>query len=232
MRKDGTIAALLLMLGCQLAVWSNTREVQPYFTIVPQVPTVRTVQALSLGDPQFYFRVLGLDIQNAGDGYGHFTALKEYDYAALSRWFSLLDELDNQSNFIPAMASYYYAQTPKAEDTRYIVDYLVKHYAHDPAKKWWWLVQAKYLADHRLNDKPLALKIAYMLADAPGDLPVWARQMPAFVLEDMGEKEEALAIIQGILNSAENLSEGELNFMHYFIEERLNAIDPSLLKPQ
>ena len=191
--------------------------------IVPDVPNERAINILALGDRQFYFRHLAFIIQNAGDSWGRFTALKDYNYPQLLEWFLLLDSLDSQSNFIPSLASYYYAQTQTKSDTIYIVEYLRQHANRNLRTKWWWLVQATYIANHILKDKQLALEIAYELTLVPRDvkMPLWARQMPAFIHEQLGEKDASKEIIINILENFDNLSDGELNFMEYFIRDRL-----------
>lgn len=219
---------LSLALLLQLSFWLYTRHIQPVMYIVPPVPGEVEVKALSFGDTQLYFRVLAFQIQNSGDTFGRFTALKNYDYNKLSLWFYLLDSLDPQSNYMPAMASYYYSQTQYTPDVRYMIDYLVAHSAREPTKNWWWMAQAVYLANHRLKDKHLALKLAYKLAAIPGDLPIWTRQMPAFIHEELGEKEEALAIIMGIAKDVDKLTPGEVNFMNYFIKDRLGYLKKAI----
>lgn len=219
---------LAVFLAAQIGLFSYTRHVVPDFSILPALPSQTEINALSLGEREFYFRVRGLGLQNAGDSFGRATPLKDYDYAVLQQWFFVLDTLDSYSHYIPSLAAYYYSNTQHYPDTRYIVDYLVTHADKDPGHNWWWYAQAIYLANYKLQDKKLALDIAYKLARAPGDLPIWTRQYPAFLLADLGETEQALIIIKGVLDNTENLSQGELNFMHYFIEERLKQAKKEL----
>jgi hypothetical protein len=75
-----------------------------------------------------------------------------------------------------------------------------------------------------LQDNNRALELAQRLRGVRG-IPVWAQQMPAFIQENRGEFGDALAIIQDILKHPEDFSEGELNFMRYFIDERLGKLD-------
>ncbi len=215
---------LFALLALQLVFWFSVKDIKPNLSIVPPLPSAVEVKALAFGDEQFYFRVLGLEIQNAGDTFGRFTPLKNYDYKTLSKWFHLLDTLDRRSNYIPALASYYYGNSQNVSDVPYVVDYLEKHASYDPAQKWWWLSQAVYLANYRMEDKKRALELAKELAASPGKIPIWARQMPAFIMEDLGEKAEALALIQGLSESIDELSQGEINFMNYFIKDRLGYI--------
>lgn len=219
------LAAFLLLLGAQCFVWFTLKPHRPNMAIVPPLPTKNAVKALSLGDSQLYFRILAFRLQNAGDTFGRNTPLKDYDYALLERWFLLLDGLDAKSNFVPALAGYYFAQSQNVEDVRYVVRYLEQHYDRDPQTKWWWLSQAMYLANHRLKDKPLALRLATKLSQTPAEVPIWARQMPAFIYEQMGEREAAYRFIRQILDHADDLSPHDIQFMEYFIRDRLKFLE-------
>ena len=215
--------SLILVLLIQIVFWSKTSHIKPDMIIVPEPPKTVVAKLLSLGDTQFYFRYLTFRLQTAGDSWGRFTALKDYNYKKLADWFYLLDEFDAKSNFVPSIASYYYSQTQNPQDTIYIVEYLEQHALRDIRKKWWWLAQAVYIANHKLEDKRLALRLAYELKNAPLDIamPLWARQMPAFIHEKLGEYAAAKEIIADILQNNEQFTEGELNFMEHFLSERL-----------
>src|SRR5271156_5023120 len=95
---------LMVFAALQLCFWSETREKLPDMSIVPDVPGRVAVKALSFGDEEFYFRLLALDIQNAGDTFGRFTELYKYDFRKLYAWFTLLDSLDNESDYMPFIA--------------------------------------------------------------------------------------------------------------------------------
>ena len=215
--------ALVLLLLCQLMVWWQVRDIRPQLDIVAEVPTHNAAQAMSLGDAEFYFRWLALNVQNSGDTYGRFTALREYDYARLYAWLELLDSLDSHSNMMPSMAAYYFSQTQKTEDIRYLVDYLYAHATRDIANKWWWLIQAGYLANHKLNDMDLTLKVSKPLLNPA--VPVWAQQMLAVVHESRGEMDDALNIMEAIRDHAEHIPDADLRYMEYFVRERLHKLE-------
>jgi len=216
---------LLVVFVCfQVIFWSQTRARLPDMGIVPDVPGRTAVKALSFGDEEFYFRLLTLDIQSAGDTFGRFTELYKYDFKKLYAWFILLDSLDNESDYVPFIASYYYSQTQHVQDVRYVVDYLYQHSASRPEKKYWWLAQAVYLAQHKLQDKDLAIKMALPLEKAD-NAPFWVRQLPAFVHESRGEMADALRIIEHIQANSKNIPEGELHFMKYFVDERIKRLE-------
>lgn len=210
---------LLVFAALQVGFWGMTKAKLPDMGIVPDVPGKVAVTALSFGDEEFYFRLLALDIQNAGDTFGRFTELYKYDYQKLYAWFTLLDTLDNVSDYMPFIASYYYSQTQYVPDVIYVINYLYEHSASRPEKKYWWLAQATYLAQHKLHDTDLALKMASPLEHAD-NAPFWVRQLPAFVHENRGEMEDAIRIMDAIKEHSENIPPGELRFMTYFVEER------------
>lgn len=224
-RTDLLLIATLCM---QIMLWTQTKHHMPEMGILPQVPNPIAIEALSLGDEQFYFRALAFQLQNAGDTFGRFTALKKYDYDKLYRWFKILDGLDSKSHLIPSLAGYYFSQTQNTADVRYIIDYLDQHVNLDDYNKhhkWWWLSQSVYLANHKLEDKELALKLAYKLAATEReDIPFWAKQMPAFIHEQMGEDQQALMVIKHIMENIETIPPGELNFMRHFVKDRLDML--------
>lgn len=210
----------------QILFWFKTENIKPSVYVVPPLPNKYSIEALSLGDKEFYFRILASKIQNAGDTFGRFTPLKEYDYEKLYQWWKILDSLNDKSNLIPTLASYYYSQTQNIEDNIYIVKYLDEHSSKDLDKNWWWMYQAIYIANISLKDHQLALKLAYKLSKADvKKAPLWIKEMPAFIHSRYGEDCEAFAIISRLLKENENgihkIKAEELSFMNHFIKQRL-----------
>lgn len=220
----------MALVSLQLCYWYKTKDITPELSIVPEVPGRQALHALTFGDDQFYFRILAFNLQNAGDTFGRSTSLRYYDFNKLYHWFNLLDELDPKSNVIPALATYYFSQTQNIKDVRYVVDYLYIHSGRDVAKKWWWLIQAIYLAMHKLNDNDLALKVSTPLINK--SVPVWAQQMAAVVREKRGEMDDAIRIMETIKEHADtkDIKEQDIKYMTYFINERIKKID-KLQKP-
>ncbi len=178
----------------QIVFWYDTRNVRPEMEIVPSVPGEKTIEAITFGDREFFFRALAINIQTFGDAFGRFSPLYKYDFSKLYRWFLLADLLDNHSDMIPTLASYYFSQSQHPLDNIWIVKYL-EQYAHGRIHdKWWWQTQAAYLANHKLKDKDWAIRLALPLQNEQG-IPFWARQMAAFVYEEKGEFASALAIM-------------------------------------
>ena len=216
-------ALFAAFLSMQVAYWNYARPFKPDLSIVPNVPRVDAVRAISMGDEEFYFRMLSLTLQNFGDTFGRFTPLKNYDYAKLSKWFHLLDQLNARSNMLPAMAAYYYSQSQYTPDVRYMADFLYEHSIKDVKHKWWWLVQCLYLTMHKLHDQEFTLKVAKPLLNP--EVPAWAQQMLAVVYEKRGEMEDALHIMETIRDNATQITDADLKYMRYFIEERIKKLD-------
>jgi hypothetical protein len=219
-RRNGLIllAAALLLHG---ALALHHRERRADWPGVPPAPPVLLAPALALGDPQLFYRAAAFALQNMGDGGGRVTPLADYNHARLSDWLDLLDRLDPEARYAPTLAAYYFSQTPDRDGLRRIVAYLGRVGARDPARNWRWLAHAAWLARHRLQDLPLALTAARYLAGLPADdVPLWARQMPAFVLAEVGEREAARDLMATILATDLNLSPGEIALMERFIDRQ------------
>jgi hypothetical protein len=215
---------LVLALAAQIGFWYSVKDIKPNLEITPEIPTANQTEAFSLGDRQFFFRAKTLDLQMAGDTFGRTTALKDYDYPLLKKWFFYLDTLDSKSNFTPSIAAYYFSRTQNPPDVIYTLDYLEAHADKDPTAKWWWYSQAIYLANSVLGDKERALEIAVKLRNVKGDLPIWARQMEAFMREDLGDKDSAEAIMCDVFANFKDIPDFERNFMMYFFQERMNTV--------
>lgn len=198
------------------------RDLKALWINVPPVPTKEASIVMAMGDPQLAYRVNGIMIQNMGDTGGRTTALSDYDYNKLSKWFFLADQLDQRSDFIPLLASFYFGGTQKPEDLDPLIDYLSIVGVRPYGEKWRWLAQAVYLSRFRQDDLDKALGLAYMLANmnAP-DMPAWTRQMPAFIAAAQGDKETSYNIIVSILKeTSAELHPNEVNFMVNYICER------------
>jgi len=221
---------LFLFLILQISFWYKTESIKPKLGLLPNVPNKFLVKAMSFGDEEFYFRTQAFKIQNAGDTFGRFSSLKDYDYKKLSEWFLTLDEMDSTSNYVPSLAAYYYSQTQRPEDTKYIIDYLEQHADKNPDEKWWWYYQATNIALHILKDKDRALEISYKLKDIKADIPLSARQLSAIMLKEKGKNCEAIMLINEIAEDYEKsgedkkLNDKQLNYMKYFIQRRLNDL--------
>ena len=148
-----------------------------------------------------------------------------------------LDTLNNKSNLVPALASYYYAQTQNKPDTIYLVNYLDEHSSKDIDANWWWMWQASYIAKNTLKDNDRALELAYKLSKNKAEnAPIWTRELPAFIHEEMGDACLAFGVITKLIKESESgerqIKPEEMNFMRYFINERLAKLKKQKFDPR
>ena len=226
--RQGVSVGAAIILGLNFLLWLASSDIYSRWEGVPPVPTHDGAVMMTLGDSEFSFRFGAITLQNLGDTGGQTTPLKDYNYQALGGWFMLLDGLDPASNHVPMLAAYYFGATRSPKDAAVLVDYL-RHGGENPVgNKWRWLVQAIFMARHRLHDTHLALDLAYELSKMQpvGDtLPEWARQMPAFVLKEQGDKQAARKIVEDLLVSSQNFHPNEVSFMRSYLVEQL-GVDP------
>jgi hypothetical protein len=148
---------------------------------------------------------------------------RDLDYDRLEAWLARILELDPDGQYPLIAASRLYAEVPIEAKERSMLEFVYRQFFLDPNRRWPWLAHATALAKHRLHDLPLARRYAqaiqrYAVADG---VPLWARQMEAFILEDMNELETARLIIGGYLQSGEVKDPGELKFL----EGRLKQLE-------
>ena len=210
---------LVAIFSAQVLVASTMLEFRERSEPIAVPPGFETGLAVSLGDGEFFFRSSALHLINAGVSGGQVVPLKDLDFARLQDWFFLLDRFDARSNLVPVLAGYWFGFTQHRPDARYVVDYLLARAENDPEQGWRWRLQAIYLAKHRIEDLELALEIAEATAaiDDP-NAPFFLKQMPAFVLEDMGEAEAALILLQSIMATHPDLPDDEARFLQIAID--------------
>lgn len=220
---------LFLMLGLNLFVWKASNTMQPNWLNVPPAPSERGAVAMALGDRQLAYRSGSITLQNFGDTGGHYRPFTEYNYKNLRQWFFMLHGVDPASEVVPILAGYYFGVSKDKEQLRQVVAYLSVVGEIPVSEKWRWLAHAVYLARHGMKDLDLALALAQKLArQRPVDeeLPGWARQMPAFIMEAQGDEGAARQFMMNMLeNESDTLNRNELNFLKYFLVERVGA-DP------
>lgn len=210
---------LVALFSAQVLVATTMLEQREQTEPIAVPPGYETGLAVSLGDGEFFFRSSALHLINAGVSGGQAIPLKNLDFARLQDWFFLLDRFDSRSNLVPVLAGYWFGFTQHRPDARYIVDYLLARAEIDPEQGWRWRLQAIYLAKHRIGDLDLAFEIAQSSAaiDDP-NAPFFLKQMPAFVLEDMGEEEAALILLQSIMATHPELPDDEARFLQIAID--------------
>lgn len=222
---------LLIALILQLSLWWAVRGQQARWTNVPPAPSYAGAAALGLGDPQFAYRAAGVMMQNLGNNGGRTTRFDDYNYDALAAWFSLADKLDPQADFMPFLAGYYFGAVDDPLKAARVVDYLAEQGMKSYPQKWRWLARAAFLARFSEKNTDKALKLSEWLAALyPAvPLPLWARQMPVFILQERGEREAALAMtLETLRAGVGTLPPQEINTMVDYMCHRLLSKDEAL----
>ena len=223
-----SLAIFLILLTLHLLLWQKVRDIKPVTEIVPNPPSKMAMDFTSLGDKEFLFRLLSTRLQNSGDVFLGFTALKNYDYKRIYLWLEALDYLNEESNFSPAIASYYYSQTQNKEDNRLIVKFINQHSAKNLNKKWWWIVQSSDIAS-RIPDIDLAISTAELIANNNfDDAPLWTRTISTMLKAKRNGNHDDCFVFQILKKLLEENESGarpinadEMNFMRQFIKNKL-----------
>lgn len=227
----------ILFFCAQVFLWKKTERFHAPTEIIPSPPSKYLIEALSFGDHEFVFRILAMRLQNSGDVFAGFVALKNYDYARIYDWMIMLDGLNSTSHLVPALAADYYSQTTDPEDVNYIINYLEQHSEKNIDHNWWWMFQASFLAKDVLHDMPRALQLAKKLAQNNSSAaPLWTKQMPAFISEKMGDGCLAFKTIAQLIEEVESgkrvVAPHEMDFMRYFIRSRLSKLKNQKFDPR
>ena len=171
---------MIVLFIMQFFLWFfKTSKAKVDFIITPLPPSKLEMSLFSFGDKELLYRFYGFQLQNAGDTFGETSALQDYDYEKLEKWFYALDELDGISEYVPSIAGLYYSASQYQEDNRYVVNYLVDYARRDLKKNWKWLVTATYIAKFKLQDSELAFNISKDLVklDRDVNIPLISRLM-------------------------------------------------------
>src|SRR4051812_45497303 len=125
------------------------------------------------------------------------------DYRRLVGWLHSILALDPRSEYPLFAAARVYAETPDPARSRIALEFIYQEFVRDPNRRWPWLAHAALLAKHRLHDLPLARRYAAAVdkLTTSDDVPLWAKQMEIFILEDMNELDAAKVMLGGLLAS-------------------------------
>ena len=143
------------------------------------------------------------------------------DYPRLIGWLRALLSLDPRNQYPLFAAARVYAEIPDPARARLMLEFIHEQYLLDPDRRWPWLAHAALLAKHRLRDLPLARRYAAAIDrhTTAEDVPLWARQMQIFILEDMNELEAARVLLGGLLESGRIRDADEARFLRRKLEE-------------
>jgi len=188
---------------------------------LPAPPGVGTLHILALGEPATLARLAMLYLQ-AFDYHGsNALPYRKLDYRRLTGWLSAIQGLDELSPYPLFVAARIYTDVPDPDRQRIMLDFVYEQFLLDPNRRWEWMAHAALVAKHRLRDLPLALKYARAIdrLTTAGDVPLWAKQMEIFILEDMDELDAARTMLGGLLESGRISDPGERRFLELRLKE-------------
>ena len=223
---------VFLVLGLALAAQISIRTAIPLpvpkAADLPRPPGSGTLAIASFGDPIPLAKLLMLYLQAFDYQSGDRTPFQALDYEKLQAWLSQILRLDPKGQYPLMAASRLYGDVPNEAKKRQMLEFVYQEFFKDPNRRWQWLAHAAAVAKHGLKDLPLARRYAAAIQQhATGeDVPLWARQMEIFILEDMNELETARIMIGGYIEKGLIKHPGEL----WTMEKRLKEIEARMKK--
>jgi len=217
------IITLTLAFFCQI-YWSSS---SPLATIhikqLPEPPSKVESQLIGLGDSIAIAKLFMLWLQAFDNQPGVSVPFKSLDYHRVINWLDRILTLDPKGLYPLLAAGRIYGVIADDEKNRLMLEFISEKFSEDPDRRWSAMTHAVYIAKHRLEDYPLALKYAHEIARQVTleDIPSWVKQMEIYVLEDMGEIESAKILIGGLLESGAITDAHELQFL----KDRLNKLE-------
>lgn len=232
-KRQIPVLSFVLFLTANLFFWFESHKVSASWGNVPPVPSQEKASFMALGDNQLAYRVYAMMLQNLGNVGGRIISLQDYNYARLQDWFFLEDYLDRRSDSVPLLAANYFGAVDDNDKLNHVLDYLAVIGARPEGEKWRWLGHAVFLAKHQQKDNQRALELAYKLSkNSNPDLAPWAKQMPAFILQEEGQSELAYKIMLNILiSNVDNMHPNEIYFMKDYICKQLVVELDSIKSP-
>lgn len=212
----GWVWALLGMALAAQVAWQGARKTQSIrVEELPPAPSAEALRLAAFGENALVSRLVMLYLQP--------LELPGIDMARLLGWVRAAIELDPRAEYPLFAAARVYAEVPDPARARLVLEFIHEQFLADPDRRWPWLAHAALIAKHRLGDLALARRYAQALErhTRARDVPLWARQMEVFILEDMNELEAARIMLGGLLEKGGIDDPAERRFL----AERLKALE-------
>jgi hypothetical protein len=219
----GVLALLALGFAGQIVLKAAGPPPRAAAEDLTPAPSIAALRLASFGDPVALAKALMLYLQAFDYQSGSKVPYRDLDYGRLEAWLARILELDPRGQYPLLAASRLYAEVPVEAKQRSMLEFIYRQFLVDPNRRWPWLAEATAIAKHRLHDLPLALRYARAIQRyaVAADVPLWAKQMEIFILEDMNELETARLIIGGYIQSGSVKDPAELRFL----DQRLKQLE-------
>ncbi|MGQ0511048.1 MAG: hypothetical protein ACT4P9_10585 [Betaproteobacteria bacterium] len=210
-----------LTLLAQVLVALATGGPSRFASDLPPAPSSALLRAASFGEPAALSRLAMLWLQAFDSGGTNETPFRDLDYGRLTGWLGAVQDTDPRSHYPLFAASRIYAEVPDPVRARQVLEFVYGEYLKAPQLRWPALAHGALLAKHRLKDLPLARRYATAMKAVAQDpsVPLWAKQMEVFILEDMNELEAARIMLGGLLAAGQVSDPGERRFLQGRLEE-------------
>jgi hypothetical protein len=214
-------AALLAGFAAQVGVQALRPPPATAAEDLPPAPRAQALRAASLGEPAALARLAMLYLQAYDLGAGNALPYQRLDYARLVQWLRAILDTDPRSEYPLFAAARVYAEVDDPARCREMLAFIHQAFLEDPNRRWQWLAHAALLAKHRLRDLALAQRYAADIERLTTDpsIPLWAKQMEIFILEDMNELEAAKIMLGGLLATGRITDPQERRFLQGRLEE-------------
>ena len=214
-------AALLAGFAAQVGVQALRPPPATAAEDLPPAPRAQALRAASLGEPAALARLAMLYLQAYDLGAGNALPYQRLDYARLVQWLRAILDTDPRSEYPLFAAARVYAEVADPAKCREMLAFIHQAFLEDPNRRWQWLAHAALLAKHRLRDLALARRYAADIERLTTDpsIPLWAKQMEIFILEDMNELEAAKIMLGGLLATGRITDPQERRFLQGRLEE-------------
>jgi hypothetical protein len=220
------LAVLVGAIGLQISLKIAHPVASPAASDLGPPPSESSLRLASLGDPIPLAKLLMLYLQTFDYQALNRIPYQSLNYDTVQQWLLRILWLDPRGQYPLLAASRLYAEVPNEAKARQMLEFVYRQFLGDPNRRWPWLAHAAAIAKHRLNDLPLARRYAAAVqqhATGP-DVPLWAKQMEIFILEDMDELETARIMIGGLLVGRNIRDPREIRFL----DQRLREIEARL----
>ena len=194
---------LAVSLAAQICWKAGMKPGRPQADELPRPPSPQLLHIAAFGEPATLARLVMLYLQ-AFDYHGtNALPFRKLDYQHLTGWLASIQDLDKLSEYPLFVAARVYSDVPDKGRQRMMLEFVYRQFLLDPNRRWQWLAHAALVAKHQLKDLQLARKYAHAVDQltTATNVPLWAKQMEIFILEDMNEFQAARIMLGGLLES-------------------------------
>jgi hypothetical protein len=213
--------ALVAALTAQISFRTVLPPVPVSAADLPPPPTSAALQLAAFGEREALSRLAMLYLQAYDYAGTNAAPYSRLDYTRLVAWLDVILGLDPRSEYPLFAAARVYAENADPARTRIALDFVYRKFLEEPDRRWPWLAHAALIAKHRLHDLPLARRYAAAIDRNvhSANVPLWARQMEIFILEDMNEVDAARIMLGGLLASGSIKDPAEARFLAQRLKE-------------